>query len=159
MRTCKRCGTSKPLDEFYEIRYQTKRGEARCRQHTCASCCVKASVKNRKMQWSSKYKAYATNFYSSEAATNRQRACRDRLRALVDSAKSGACMDCRRKFHPVCMDFDHRNPASKTDSVTQLVAKRRKWEVIAAEIAKCDLVCANCHRIRTAAAGGWLKRE
>jgi len=45
------------------------------------------------------------------------------------------------------MDFDHRPGEVKVDSVTRLVM--HPPSVLSAEIAKCDLICANCHRIRT----------
>lgn len=45
------------------------------------------------------------------------------------------------------MDFDHRNPATKKANVARL--KHKSTEGMLAEITKCDLVCANCHRIRT----------
>ena len=47
------------------------------------------------------------------------------------------------------MDFDHRDPSAKTMQVSDLVGKSKSWSRIAEEIAKCDLVCANCHRIRS----------
>ena len=52
------------------------------------------------------------------------------------------------------MDFDHIR-GKKLHNVAWLVnvSERRLLE----EIAKCDLVCANCHRIRTARRGGWFK--
>lgn len=54
-------------------------------------------------------------------------------------------MDCGYKFPPECMDFDHLGNKFKT--IGQL--RSHKWETILEEIKKCDLICANCHRIRT----------
>jgi hypothetical protein len=45
------------------------------------------------------------------------------------------------------MHFHHRNPSTKTYNVGSMV--NRKLSDIEAEIAKCDLLCANCHGIRT----------
>jgi len=45
------------------------------------------------------------------------------------------------------MQFDHRNPATKKYEVTRITARARS--VILAEVAKCDIVCTNCHRDRT----------
>jgi len=45
------------------------------------------------------------------------------------------------------MQFDHRDPATKTYEVTRIITRARS--VILAEIAKCDIVCTNCHRDRT----------
>ena len=60
-----------------------------------------------------------------------------------------ACADCNLFFPPVCMDFDHVRGV-KVNDVGHLVASGRPIEELTAEIAKCDLVCSNCHRIRTA---------
>jgi hypothetical protein len=46
------------------------------------------------------------------------------------------------------MDFDHRDPTAKRSGVTRMVG-RATSRAILAEAAKCDIVCANCHRART----------
>jgi len=46
------------------------------------------------------------------------------------------------------MDFDHREPGSKRHTVSRMIG-RAGTATILAEIAKCDIVCANCHRDRT----------
>ncbi|MBL8795151.1 MAG: hypothetical protein JNM56_14690 [Planctomycetia bacterium] len=47
------------------------------------------------------------------------------------------------------MDFDHRPGERKVANLTVLVKRGAAKEVILAEMAKCDLVCVNCHRERT----------
>lgn len=47
------------------------------------------------------------------------------------------------------MDFDHRNPADKIKELSKLANKNWSERKLLEEIAKCDLVCANCHRDRT----------
>ena len=47
------------------------------------------------------------------------------------------------------MDFDHRPGEVKKHQLGGMTKTVYSWAVIEAEIAKCDLVCANCHRIRT----------
>lgn len=69
-------------------------------------------------------------------------------RAIVLKAKSKPCMDCNRSFPSYVMDFDHRDPSQKVAKVSVL-ARRMNPQRLLEEIAKCDLVCANCHRIRT----------
>jgi hypothetical protein len=71
-------------------------------------------------------------------------------RALIEKTKKQPCMDCGHRFPAVCMDFDHvRGPAKKytISSAYRCISMDRLKE----EIAKCDVVCSNCHRIRTAA--------
>jgi hypothetical protein len=49
------------------------------------------------------------------------------------------------------MDFDHRDPADKAFRVTEGRATLMSRARLLAEVGKCDIVCANCHRIRTRA--------
>lgn len=57
------------------------------------------------------------------------------------------CKDCQHKFPAVCMDFDHLH--SKTNQVSTLAWSGVDWSVVQEEIDKCEIVCSNCHRIRT----------
>ena len=66
----------------------------------------------------------------------------------VDQVKSGPCLDCGGKFPAECMDFDHVRGA-KIAGVSALLGRSAGLELIIEEIKKCDLICANCHRIRT----------
>jgi len=52
------------------------------------------------------------------------------------------------------MDFDHREGENKMFSIGS--ENHKSWPVVLAEIAKCDLVCANCHRLRTAGRAGTI---
>ena len=73
----------------------------------------------------------------------RQHATRDFLREL----RNVPCLDCGGTFLPHQMDFDHRDPSTKSFQVTDSRLKSR--ERLLAELAKCDIVCANCHAART----------
>jgi hypothetical protein len=84
---------------------------------------------------------------------------RERNRSIVIEIKHSPCADCSQIFPPVCMDFDHRTGEEKiygrTGGVARLVNTGSSVEKLLAEIQKCDLVCANCHRIRTGKEQGW----
>lgn len=73
---------------------------------------------------------------------------RDALRAEVTTYKeNNPCTDCGGYFAGCAMDFDHIND-DKFMGIAKMVSlygRKRIWE----EIAKCELVCANCHRVRT----------
>lgn len=86
-----------------------------------------------------------------EKETIRQRAKqkrrREERRILLDGLKNAPCQDCGGRFPPECMDFDHRDPTQKKWTVSKMLGA--SISNIRTEVAKCDLVCANCHRIRT----------
>lgn len=68
-------------------------------------------------------------------------------RAAVDLIKElSPCLDCDQHFDACQMDFDHVR-GEKADTISQMLGGEEAE--IVSEIAKCDLVCANCHRIRT----------
>ncbi len=73
---------------------------------------------------------------------------RKRLKAMLHALKSVPCADCGGTFDPVCMDFDHRPGEQKLFTIGAAGASR-SMEAVRAEIAKCDIVCANCHRVRS----------
>jgi hypothetical protein len=87
----------------------------------------------------------AQNHKPKNIATQRRK--NDERRAYLHSCKCVPCADCGETFHPVAMDFDHRDGTIKLFDVG--TSMQRNWEMILAEIAKCDVVCSNCHRIRT----------
>jgi hypothetical protein len=80
----------------------------------------------------------------------RQRKRKIELKEFLRLAKDNQpCTDCGVKYPYYVMDFDHRDPSTKLDSVSILVTQNQSWKRIQEEIAKCDLVCSNCHRERT----------
>jgi hypothetical protein len=59
----------------------------------------------------------------------------------------GVCQACGED-HPATLQFHHRDPSTKLFGIsTKVLATPKKfpWEVVVAEIEKCDLLCANCH--------------
>ena len=84
-----------------------------------------------------------------EYVAERNRLKRERVRvhtARLAVLKDVPCADCGGKFPPECMDFDHVR-GEKLFLVGS--AGQRSIEDVDAEIAKCDVICANCHRTRT----------
>jgi hypothetical protein len=95
-------------------------------------------------------------------AANRQREI-DRVRrrqeattAFLRELRQVPCHDCGNQFAPHQMDFDHREPRAKSFTLCSgRAALKNREQILAsvdrmlAEAAKCDIVCANCHRLRT----------
>lgn len=61
--------------------------------------------------------------------------------------KDKPCLDCKNIFPAVAMDFDHVRD-KKVKNVSSML-RNSSWKTIEKEIKKCDLVCSNCHRVRT----------
>ena len=55
------------------------------------------------------------------------------------------CIECGES-HPATIDFHHRDPSLKVNEVGKMVWNRANKATILAEVAKCDTLCANCHR-------------
>jgi len=78
---------------------------------------------------------------------NTKRALRNR-QTLDEYKLQIGCADCGYNKHAAALEFDHLPGTFKSQTVASLMY--RSWERIWQEIAKCELVCANCHAIRTA---------
>ncbi len=59
------------------------------------------------------------------------------------------CADCGGRFEPHQIDFDHRDPSTKSFNLMTGRAMLMSQRKLLDEVAKCDVVCVNCHRIRT----------
>lgn len=67
----------------------------------------------------------------------------------IEKLKQAPCADCKRTFPRVAMDFDHVK-GLKFDNVSRMMRQGYSLKRIREEIAKCEVVCACCHRVRTA---------
>jgi hypothetical protein len=81
--------------------------------------------------------------------SKRERATRDALKRRMIEYLGSACSRCARTLsdfgHPAAFDFHHRDWREKSFSFSGNYGRR--WEVLRAELDKCDLYCACCHRI------------
>ena len=65
---------------------------------------------------------------------------------LAEIKEASGCVDCGVNNH-IVLDFDHLR--DKKYNVSRMIHDGFSWKAIKREIAKCEVVCANCHRIRT----------
>ena len=107
----------------------------------CANCHRVRTLKSRDL-WATRQRPG-----TSARLAERKRAWRVQAAILLE-LRSVPCTDCGRTYPPVAMDFDHREGQSKKSGVMNLVSRAGLSEILA-EVAKCDVVCANCHRMRT----------
>jgi hypothetical protein len=73
---------------------------------------------------------------------------------LIEFLRQHPCVDCGED-DVVVLEFDHRR--DKLETVSTLSREGYSLDKLKAEIAKCDVVCANCHRRRTAKQFGWYR--
>jgi hypothetical protein len=86
---------------------------------------------------------------STSWRTAAERKKRQSRTAYIQSRKAAPCRDCGGCFPPEAMQFDHLPQFPKLFKLSGSWGYSR--DAVDAEIAKCELVCANCHAIRTAA--------
>lgn len=99
---------------------------------------------NRAHQSTAEYLAYRRGRY---AETKRKTLLKY---SWIDELKeSTPCADCKQKYPAVCMDFDHLPQFDKLYTISLMVGNGYNEARIRKEIAKCELVCSNCHRVRT----------
>lgn len=99
--------------------------------------------------------AYSRKHYAENSAvykarsTRNNRALRGRFREIINLAKSVPCSDCGIRYPAYVMHFDHLPEHEKCFTIAEAGRGGVSEERLAAEIAKCEVVCANCHAERT----------
>ena len=122
MKKCYRCTKNKPIDQFDK------------NQDWCKKC---------------RKEYHAALWRDSKKHRDRVSARRERIRQenkeFIISIKSVPCADCGGNFHHAAMDLHHLE--NKKDNIARLLTYKR--ETLLKEIAKCIVLCSNCHRVRT----------
>jgi hypothetical protein len=128
VKRCSKCGTTKPLAAFHRHR---DRGH----QAWCKAC--------RKLYDSAYHRRTRT------LRLEQKRRWQAAFRGWYISLKEGKpCADCGSVLPPAVMQWDHLPGTDKTAELGRLWRTYCKQRVLD-EIAKCELVCANCHALRT----------
>jgi hypothetical protein len=138
-RRCGRCGERKSASDFAWRR--KARGQ---RDNYCRIC--RAAYKQEH------YRLHHDRYVAN--AVRRKRALiAERMTYLVEFFRERPCADCG-EADPLVLEFDHLGP--KNFNIATNLANR-KWQAILDEIATCEVVCANCHRRRTALRVGFAR--
>jgi 7,8-dihydro-6-hydroxymethylpterin-pyrophosphokinase len=115
---------------------------------------------SRKWQIENKdrYNEYQRQFYANNKEEQTQRIYanrakrREKLKELIKDIKNTPCADCNIIYHPEAMDFDHIG--DKEFNVANAVRDATSADRLLKEVEKCEVVCSNCHRVRTAKRAG-----
>ena len=126
MKTCSKCKEEKSLEDFNKKTSNKDGHERYCKQ------CHREH--NRK---------HYTNNKQSYIDTARkwQHVKRDWWVAYKQTLSCSHCSESRHW----CLDFHHTDPSLKDDTVSQMVVSNRSKGAIMVEVAKCIVVCRNCH--------------
>jgi hypothetical protein len=82
------------------------------------------------------------------------------VRQIIREAKDRECADCGHRYPFYVMDFDHRQASEKRFNIGRDALRGScSLDELRNEIAKCDVLCANCHRARTHRQEIWLGRQ
>ena len=129
-------------------------------QDACGACLEafsdKSITRRRALSGEDLARYRAGNLASTRRRTERdpegiraqKRRCMERKRAAIREAKDRPCADCGVRYPYYVMEFDHVNPGAKCFNVSSGYMSFSVTRVLA-EIAKCEVVCANCHAERT----------
>ncbi len=135
---CTKCGEFRPLSVF-----RVRQGKIK---QPCKKCYLeygRRHYQNNKQYYLDKAKRY-------------NEAHRERIQRLFWAyLDEHLCVDCGNT-DPRVLEFDHVR-GEKAHNVSELKSLKFSWEAILKEIEKCDIRCANCHRIKTFKQFGWKK--
>jgi len=127
MKQCTKCKCEKELDEFYKNSNRKDGVSSYCK------CCQKAHKKIH----------YANN-------KERYKECGLRAKKwFMDYKRELQCNRCGFN-HPAALDFHHKDPKTKTFSMSGVHMGKINKDKIMEEISKCEVLCSNCHRIEHA---------
>lgn len=135
MKQCYTCKQEKPEDRFYWRDKTKTKLKGQCKD------CEREQTRARKAAW---YIARADKQKAEARVRNTAR--RIEFRAVVNKIKEETpCADCGRTDPYYLMDFDHL--ANKEHDISRM--SHMSMERVLREMAKCEVVCCRCHRIRT----------
>jgi hypothetical protein len=140
-RTCSKCGVEKDISEFRLRNRFTGRRQSYC--NDCGSQMGK--------DWYERNKDYQKQNASKHRSEYQKRG----REYIWDYLSTHPCIKCGES-DPHALEFHHARGA-KVIEVSRLVGRGSSLEMLKAEIEKCDVLCANCHRKLTAKEQGWFR--
>lgn len=139
MKTCSKCHIEKEESEYFVKDSKSGRLHAHCK------ACYK---EHRKTFYAKHYVQYGDD-YRARAKVRRD-AVRNEFRTNMLAYLQGKeCSVCGESDIRT-FEFDHIDPTIKQFSISQAVRLGHKWSAVEAELLKCRLLRANCHKKHTA---------
>lgn len=138
MKQCSICKEEKEISAF-----NTNKARKDGLQTACKECC----------------KSQAKNWYSNnkkqhiQDVKKRKDVAKQKLFEYLQDKKCAHCPE----NDPIVLEFDHIDRTEKEHQIGTMVLKNYSWNTILEEIKKCQILCANCHRKKTAKEDGHYK--
>ena len=86
------------------------------------------------------------------------KAAKNRIRVYINThLKANPCVDCG-ETNTIVLEFDHIGN-NKQFNISDATRHGYGMAKVEAEIAKCEVRCANCHRKKTYERGGWAYKD
>jgi hypothetical protein len=146
MRICTKCYQAKDESDYFVKDKKTGRLHTQCKN------CYKL---HRKTYYAEHYSKYG-DLYRARAKIRRV-LVQERLRSkMLEYLQNKSCSICGESDIRT-FEFDHIDPTLKSFGIARAIGDGTKWEKIMAEIQKCRILCANCHKKHTASQFGWYK--
>lgn len=139
----KKCITCKTVKSINKYSWRNKACEKR--KNKCKECVNRYSREHYNNN-KDIYKEKAKNH-------NKKYTLRGRI-FLRELKMSNPCVYCGES-NPNVLEFDHINPSEKKNEIAYMATHAYSIETIKKEACKCVILCANCHRERTARQLGW----
>lgn len=146
MRTCTKCHLTKKESDYFVKDKKNGRLHAQCKE------CYK---EHRRTYYAEHYLKHG-NEYRARAKLRRAKVKRDLQIKLVEYLTGKSCKNCGESDIRV-LEFDHIIPKTKRFGIATAITDGKKWSDILEEIESCQILCANCHKKRTAEQYGWFK--
>ena|ERR1039458_870355 len=141
-KKCSTCSEKKPIAEFNKNKNRKDGLNNICR--VCSN------------EYSKKYYNENTDKHKKVIIERHNKIIKENRVLLYNYYKVNPCVDCGED-NPIVLELDHKNSDNKTMIISKMISGGYCWDRIKNEIGKCDVRCANCHRIRTAKQFGWYK--
>ena len=141
-KLCPRCGLDKALSEF------ATRGQGPWSPASYCRPCQREYCRAHYRRNKTKHNRRRRDNQDAYVSRNRAR--------MYEYLIERGCVDCGNK-NPVVLEFDHVR-GRKQREVSVMVGLGLSWSRIMHEVAKCEIRCANCHRIKTAIQLKWKGR-
>lgn len=106
----------------------------------CSICGIEKTNDNKVIHKSGKNFSYCYSCHRNKIALK----CRN-FKAKCVEYKGGRCEFCGYNKCQAALDFHHRDPSIKEDGIAR-ISSRKFDERVKAELDKCYILCANCHR-------------